>query len=105
MSSKLPNIQGSLPTHKDLFYNGEWHRPKNNGYQETFNPGNGQVIDKISQASAADVDAAVSAAHQAFLAWRSTPPAQRAAYLRQAAELLRQHAEELALIDALNTGN
>ncbi|KAL1965021.1 hypothetical protein VTN77DRAFT_6221 [Rasamsonia byssochlamydoides] len=101
----LPSIQDSLPSHKELFYNGQWHAPLSKEYRETFNPGNGSVIDLVAQAGARDVDAAVEAAHQAFAGWRSTPPAQRAAYLRKAADVIRQHAEELALLDAFNTGN
>ncbi|KAL1986331.1 hypothetical protein VTN96DRAFT_6563 [Rasamsonia emersonii] len=105
MAAQLPSIQDSPPSHKELFYNGQWHAPLSKEYRETFNPGNGSVIDQVAQAGARDVDAAVEAAHQAFAGWRSTPPAQRAAYLRKAADVIRQHAEQLALLDALNTGN
>jgi betaine-aldehyde dehydrogenase len=105
MAAKLPSIQDSYPSHKDLFYNGQWHAPISNEYRETYNPGNGSVIDKIAQASTEDVDAAVKAAHQAFAGWRSTPLAERAAYLRKAAEVIRKHGQELAILDALNTGN
>ncbi|KIY02920.1 uncharacterized protein Z520_01385 [Fonsecaea multimorphosa CBS 102226] len=98
-------INYPLPPHKELFYGGSWHQPTEGGYQETFNPGNGQVITKVAVASAADVDAAVAAAHEAFLTWRSVPPVERATYMRRAAGALRQRAEELAFLDSLNTGN
>ena len=101
----LPGIASSMPKQKDLYYGGSWHKPKAESYRETYNPGNGEAIDKIAQAGTADVDAAVSSAHEAFQSWRSTPPAQRANLLRKAADVLRQHAAELALLDALNTGN
>lgn len=102
---QLPSIESSLPKNKKLFYNGKWQDSKSNDVRETINPGNGQIIDKIAQASSADVDAAVQAAHEAFQTWRTTPPMQRASILRKAADALRLHAAELALIDALNTGN
>ena len=105
MATQLPNIQDCFPSHKDLFYNGEWHAPSSNQYQETFNPGNGRVIDHIAQADTKDVDTAVQPARQAFVGWRSIHPAQRATYLRKAAEVIRQHGSELAVLDALNTGN
>ncbi|KAK8210362.1 hypothetical protein M8818_003532 [Zalaria obscura] len=105
MPEQLPSIDESIPEHKELFYNGSWHQAKSNELKETINPGNGQVIDKISQAGSADVDAAVQAAQKAFVSWRKTPPAQRASCLREAANLMRKHAKELALLDALNTGN
>ncbi|KAL2014194.1 hypothetical protein VTN00DRAFT_1719 [Thermoascus crustaceus] len=72
---------------------------------ETFNPGNGKIITRVAQAGASDVDTAVQSAHEAFQGWSSTPSSQRAAYLRKAADVLLQHAEELAMVDALNTGN
>ena len=56
-------------------------------------------------ADAADVAAAVSAARGGFAEWRAVPPLERARVLRRIAELVRQHAEELALIDAANCGN
>lgn len=103
--TSLPAIEECLPKEKGLFYAGAWHAPKKAELKETYSPGNGKVIDKIGQASTDDVDAAVTAAHEAFLSWRATPPAKRAACLREAANVMRQHAKELALLDALNTGN
>jgi betaine-aldehyde dehydrogenase len=101
----LPSIETSLPKHHDLFYGGSWHSPQSNEYSETYNPGNGKSIAKVADASANDVDRAVLAANEAFSKWRSTPPTQRAQLLRKAADILRQNAQELALLDALNTGN
>jgi len=43
----------------------------------------------------------VRAAHAAFDTWRRTTPAERGVLLRQAAEVLREHADSLALLDAL----
>jgi betaine-aldehyde dehydrogenase len=105
MASQLPEIKDCLPTHKDLFYNGQWHTPLKNEYKETYNPGDGSCIDRIAQAGAGDVNAAVEAAHEAFLKWRATSPAQRAAHLRKAAEVLRTCEKEMALVDSVNTGN
>ncbi|RFU30693.1 hypothetical protein B7463_g5668, partial [Scytalidium lignicola] len=105
MATVLPSIEAAMPVHFDLFYGGAWHPPQLNEYKDTHNPANGQVIQRIAQASESDVDAAVEAAHAAFLTWRATPPTQRATLLHRAAERLRQHGHELALLDSLNTGN
>ena len=59
----------------------------------------------VAQASAQDVDTAVTVAHKAFATWRTMPGAKRAEYLREAGAVIRTHAAELALLDALNTGN
>ncbi|KAK5172945.1 uncharacterized protein LTR77_003067 [Saxophila tyrrhenica] len=105
ITTSLPSIEQSLPTQKDLYYAGGWHKPRNGDYRDTFNPGNGQVIDKISHAGVDDTVAAIEAANKAFPTWRATPPQQRAATMRKAATVLREHASDLALLDAYNTGN
>ena len=53
----------------------------------------------------ADVDAAVAAAKAAFKEWRNVLPLERAKMLRRIAEVLRKHAQELAMIDAADCGN
>lgn len=103
MAPNLPTVEAALPKQLNLFYHGKWHQSKNQ--RETINPGNGKSIASIGEASAEDVDKAVKSAHAAFQTWRQTPPQKRAACLRQAASLMRKHAEELALLDAVNTGN
>ncbi|MGY6272881.1 aldehyde dehydrogenase family protein [Achromobacter denitrificans] len=96
---------GILPSHNALFYGGGWHAPIEGGYADTFNPAYNEVITSAPVATQADVDAAVRAAQTAFPAWAATPPRERGKLLRQAAEILRQHAWELSLLDALNNGN
>ncbi|KAJ9646665.1 hypothetical protein H2204_000357 [Knufia peltigerae] len=100
-STKLP----TLPSHLDLFYGGEWHKPIDKTYEDTVSPATGKPITKVAVASSADVDAAVSAAHKAFLSWKLVPGIERARYLRKAAEVLRANSVELAKLDSWNTGN
>ena len=50
------------------------------------------VLGTAQYASAADVEAALQAAHEAALSWAATTPAQRAAMLEQAADLLQADA-------------
>lgn len=93
-----------LPHRRELYYGGQWHEP-NGGYGETIDPGTGVPLGRYAQANASDVAAAVAAAHAAFAQWRLTKPLERAAMLRRAARILRDNAEELALIDAHDCGN
>jgi len=97
--------QAVLPQHRDLYYGGQWVPPADRQYAPTFNPANGEAVGETAQASAADVDIAVQAAASAFANWRKTKPMERAALLRQAAAILRENAEALAMLDAVNTGN
>jgi betaine-aldehyde dehydrogenase len=96
---------GVLPTQRGLYYGGAWHAPMAGGKAETFNPTYNEAITTAPIADAADVDAAVQAAHAAFPAWAATPPVERGRYLRKAAAVLREHAKPLALLDSLNNGN
>ncbi|KAB0619435.1 aldehyde dehydrogenase family protein [Castellaniella defragrans] len=95
----------ALPAHRELFYGGAWHPAHGGAHWECFSPTNGSSLGICADASDADVDAAVQAAHCAFPAWRDTHPSDRAARLRQAAARIRQHGGDLALIDALDCGN
>jgi betaine-aldehyde dehydrogenase len=67
--------------------------------------GNGKEVAQVSWADASDVDEAVKLAHAAWPAWKSFPQSERAGCLRKVANVLREHAEEFALLDAYNTGN
>lgn len=55
-----------------------------------------EVVARIAVGTPADVDRAVTAAHEAFLSWRDVAPAERASKLFEAAEVLSGCAEELA---------
>jgi betaine-aldehyde dehydrogenase len=94
-----------LPSRRDLYYGGKWQKPKANAYVESLNPGTGESLGKVAEASAADVDAAVAAAAAAFREWRRVPPLERARMLKKVAEILRSHSHELALLDAADCGN
>lgn len=94
-----------LPKNRGAYYGGAWHEPKSGRYVETINPGTGLSLGKVAEASAEDIDAAVAAAKTAFKEWRRVLPLERAKILRQIANILRQNANELAMIDAADCGN
>lgn len=96
--------EAMLPKHRDLYYGGAWHKPAG-GYLDTWNPATGQSLGPCAEANAADVDAAVQAAHQGFQVWRKMKPLERAGLMKKVAAVLRANADELAMIDAANCGN
>ncbi len=71
---------------------------------EFHDPATGAVLGESPLSSAADVDAAVGAASDAFVGWRRTTPAQRQRSLLQLADLVEVHAEELLDCEVRNTG-
>ena len=56
-------------------------------------------------ADAAETDRAVERARRAFSTWRNVGPGDRARLLRRFASLVREHAEELALLEVANSGH
>lgn len=72
----------------------------------TINPATGKVLTEVASLDAADVDAAVRSARAAFETgvWSRRPPAERKKVLQRFAELMGQHAEELALLETLDMG-
>ena len=94
-----------LPEHRDLFYGGGWHVPAKNKRMGTINPSTGESLGEVGLADAEDVDHAVKAAYRGFQTWRVLKPLERAKILREAAQLIRKHGRELALINSANCGN
>src|SRR5215471_12232014 len=94
-----------LPKNRGAYYAGAWHEPKAGRFVESINPGTGQSLGKVADSGADDIDAAVASAKVAFAEWRRALPLERAKILRRIAEILRQNANELAIIDAADCGN
>jgi 4-guanidinobutyraldehyde dehydrogenase / NAD-dependent aldehyde dehydrogenase len=73
---------------------------------DSVNPGTGKLLARVAAGDSEDVDRAVSAARAAFRkgVWANQPPAERQKILKRFAELIRAHAEELALLETLDMG-
>jgi acyl-CoA reductase-like NAD-dependent aldehyde dehydrogenase len=72
---------------------------------DTYNPATGEVCARFPRGEAGDVDDAVQAAKRAFATWQHTAPAERAACLRKLADLILEHADELAMCDVTENGS
>src|SRR6201991_1726326 len=71
----------------------------------TLNPATEQVIATIAEGNADDVDRAVAAARRAFEGpWRTMRASERGQILLRLAELMRQHADEIAELESLDAG-
>ncbi|MBP6899467.1 MAG: aldehyde dehydrogenase [Burkholderiaceae bacterium] len=73
---------------------------------DKHSPIDGRLLGAVARGQAADVDAAVAAARRAFDdgRWARQSPAARKAVLQRFAEAIRQHGEELALLETLDMG-
>lgn len=102
MTTKTPDL-GFEP--KGLFIGGEWVDAGARKTITTINPSNGDVLGEAPLADEADVDRAVAAAKEAFPAWAKMPATKRAEHLVRLGDAIDAHADHLALMDAVDSGN
>jgi betaine-aldehyde dehydrogenase len=72
--------------------------------EAVLNPATGEQIARAPISSEQEVERAVKAARRAFEGWSVTTPAQRAHALLAMADLIEEHGEELARLEAINAG-
>ena len=91
-------------SHQKSFIAGEWTDAASGETMEVLNPATEEVIADVPSCGAEDVGRAVAAAKAALPEWLDTTPAERAEVLLRLADLLDEHAEELAEIESRNVG-
>jgi betaine-aldehyde dehydrogenase len=72
--------------------------------EPVLNPATGEPLAQAPRSTAEDVQRAVLAARRAFDGWAAATPAQRAGALLAIADLVEEHGEELARMEAQNAG-
>ena len=89
-----------------MYIDGEWVDAENDKCFESFNPADGEPWAVIPEASAGDVDAAVCAAHRAFVSgpWSTMLATQRGKLLRRLGDLLAENSELLGKVETTDTG-
>lgn len=90
---------------RGLFIGGRWVSPAEGRSFASINPSTMEKLADVPFATAPDVDAAVKAAKAAAREWSRMPIAERARCLVRLAEAIETHADELALLDAVDSGN
>ena len=88
----------------ELFIGDGWKAPERGEYFDTFDPSNGEKLASVAQGSAADIDAAVTAARAASEKWRGLTPHARARYLYALARLVQKHSRLLAVLETMDNG-
>src|SRR5207247_4587185 len=91
---------------KKLLIGGKWTDAADGKTFETLDPASGEVLARIAEAGAEDVDRAVAAARRSFEAgaWRELPPAERAKALWKIGDMLEEGATEVAQLETLDRG-
>ena len=85
-----------MQTFDQLYLDGRWVDPIGTGTIDVINASTEEVMGRIPEGVAADVDRAVDAAAAAFDAWSSTSPAERAAFVQAISDGIAARSEEIA---------
>jgi aldehyde dehydrogenase (NAD+) len=88
-----------------LLIDGDWGEASSGSRFATINPATEDIVSEVSEAGAADVDAAVQAARRALIGrWAMMSGAERGRVLYRLAAIMRERSEELALLESIDAG-
>ena len=95
-----------LPIEGRAFIDGAYVAAADGNTFACISPIDGALLTQVASCGAAEVDRAVSVARQRFETgvWRGLNPRQRKEILLRWAALIREHADELALLETLDAG-
>jgi 5-carboxymethyl-2-hydroxymuconic-semialdehyde dehydrogenase len=86
------------------FIGGRWVEPSSGGTFKTASPWDDSIIAAVAAGDAEDIDKAAKAAAEAFETWRKVSAKERKKLLHKVADLIEANAEEIALLEVLDTG-
>ena len=100
------SLAADLDIEGRAFINGRYVDALAGGTRETVSPGNGQKLADVANCGIEDADHAVGIARAAFESgvWANRAPADRKMVLVRWAELIEEHADEIALLECLDVG-
>lgn len=107
-TASRPASQSRRPIVPDqkMLIGGRWVESVSGRTFETHDPSTGEVICRVAEGDAADVDLAVQAARRAFESgpWPKKSAAERGQLLHRLADLIEEHRNELAALETLDNG-
>src|SRR5713101_4444613 len=89
---------------KQLYIDGRWQHAASGQVLPVINPSTEEKLADVAAGAAADVDAAVRAAVDAFKTWRHSRGGERARYLRAIARGVEAQQDTLARLQSENNG-
>ena len=84
--------------HDKIYIDGAWVPSEGTGTIDVINATTEEVMGRIPEGTAADVDTAVAAAKRAFETWSTQPVDERLKYVQRLAEELNARNEEIATV-------
>jgi len=97
-----PFLDGAV---KRLLIDGKWVEAASGKTFDSINPATGEVLARVAEGDAEDIDRAVAAARRAFQGpWGKVKPYERQLILLKLADLVERHFDELSVLDTLDMG-
>jgi betaine-aldehyde dehydrogenase len=97
-------MQSNVTLRDRLFINGEWVKSSGDGLIDVINSTTEEVMGRVPEGTAEDVNRAVAAAVAAFPSWSATHPQERASMLASMAAELSARKDEIAAVIAAEVG-
>ncbi len=97
---ELPQVKSRY----DHYIGGRWVSPNAGEYFDNISPINGQVWTQAARGNAADIEAALDAAHKAFPGWSKTSVVERSNMLLKIADRIEENLDMLARIETADNG-
>jgi 4-guanidinobutyraldehyde dehydrogenase/NAD-dependent aldehyde dehydrogenase len=111
MSAKPENVSWHerarmLEFRTQAFIDGRYTDAASGATFDSINPATGKLLARVASGDAEDINRAVTSARAAFRkgSWAHLAPAKRKKILLRFADLIREHGEELALLETLDMG-
>ena len=103
---KWQDTADALAIESRAFIDGEFTDASNGSTFACISPIDGRHLANVSNSQSADVERAVGAARQSFNSgvWSQISPRERKTVLLRWAQLMREHSDELALLDSIDAG-
>jgi aspartate-semialdehyde dehydrogenase len=100
----LSNLKDPRLFREQAYVDGKWTAARDGRVIEVTNPATGGQLGVVPALGAAETEAAIAAAAEAFPAWRKLLPQERAARLRRWHQLMLEAQADLALLMTLEQG-
>jgi aldehyde dehydrogenase (NAD+) len=105
LSGSPTQPMGAYPGPTKLLIDGKWVDAASGKTFETRNPATGELLARVAEGDAEDINRAVAAARRAFNGpWSRMKPNERQLLLLKLADIVDKNMEELALLDTLDMG-
>jgi aldehyde dehydrogenase (NAD+) len=106
MATVAETVRKPKVRHTECFINGKWVAARSGKTFSTINPATEEVLAEVAEGDAADVDAAVKAAREAFEngPWSRMDARERGRLMNRLADLMEEELDELAALESLDNG-